>query len=231
MGPLVTGVAVVLLFSVAWPISIRSVNGLLCFGVTMGGFVAGIMQARANGGTLEPSRGLKLGGRVGLTAAAIVILVDLLVEYVDMGQGARAGVDFLDPIPKYIYLAIYGIWDGLLDLVSRGEQADGLEWPGRVGRYIILLASTYLFAGFGGGVASSTVDSPAIDDLPEDRPDTPFVQGWMRQTPAIVQLQEPQEAQIYDPPPSERPVQRPAAATGTYGAAMAPSAAATGTYG
>lgn len=228
MGPLVTGVLVVLLFSVAWPIPIRSVNGLLCFGVSLGGFVAGIMHAKANGNTLEPSRGLKLGGRVGLMAALIVIAVDLLFEYVDFGQGARAGVDVLDPIPKYIYLAIYGIWDGLLDLVSRGEQADGLEWPGRIARYIILLGSTCLFAGFGGGVAASTVQSPTIDEVPESRPATPSRSGWMRQAPAIMQLQQPQEATIYKPPPGARPAVPPAAATGTYGS---PAPAPGGAYG
>lgn len=169
-----------------------------------------------------------MGGRVGLVSALIVIAVDLFFEYVDFGQGARAGVDVLDPIPKYIYLAIYGIWDGLLDLVSRGEQADGLEWPGRIARYIILLASTYLFAGFGGGVAASTVASPTIDEVPESRPQTPNRSGWMRQAPAIMQLQQPQEATIYRPPPGARPAVPPAAATGTYGPSTADPAGAYG---
>ncbi len=213
MGPLVTGVVVVLLFSVAWPIPIRSVNGFLCLGVILGGFVAGMVQAKANDNTLESTRGLKLGARVGFTAALIIILVDLLFEYVDFGQGARAGIDVLDPIPKYIYAAIYGIWDGLLDLVSRDEGPDGLEWPGRIARYIILVVSTSLFGSFGGGIAASAVESPSMGTLPEDRPDTPVTPGWMRPGQAIVHLQDPQEAQIFQPP--ERA--RPAAATGTYG--------------
>lgn len=214
MVPLVTGVAVVLLFSVAWPIPIRSVNGFLCFGVILGGFVAGILQAKANDNKLESTRGLILGAKVGVTAALIVILFDLFIDYVDVGQGARAGVDLLDPIPKYIYAAIYGIWDGLLDIVSRDEGPDGLEWPGRIAQYIILVASTFLFAGFGGGVAASTVESPSLETLPETRGATPLTLGWMRSDPAIVQLQGPQEAQIFQPP---QPVRPAAAATGTYG--------------
>ncbi|MFT4603647.1 MAG: hypothetical protein ACI9W4_000362 [Rhodothermales bacterium] len=212
--PLITGVVVVLLFSVAWPIPIRSVNSLLCFGVIVGGFVAGMAEAKANGNKLESTRGLVLGMKVGVTAAMVVILVDLLFEYADFGQGDRAGVDVLDPIPKYIYAAIYGIWDGLLNLASRDDGPDGLEWPGRIARYIILLASTSLFGGFGGGVAASTVESPSIENLPEESPATPLTLGWMRSGPAIVQLQGPQEAQIFQPPQTARPA---AAATGTYG--------------
>ncbi|MBO6575998.1 MAG: hypothetical protein JJ896_09880 [Rhodothermales bacterium] len=212
MGPLITGVAVVLVFSIAWPLPIRGVNGFLCFGVVLGGFVAGTKAAKANDNRLESVRGLKLGAKVGFVAALIVILVDLLVEYTALG-GDQAGVDYLDPIPRYIYATIYGIWDGLLDMVARDEGRDGLEWPGRIARYTILIASTVLFGAFGGAVAASTYAiQPSLDEEPENRPNTPLRPTYVR-SPAVFQMQAPQEATIFQP---EAPA-RPAAATGTFG--------------
>jgi hypothetical protein len=211
LGPLITGVAVILLLSIS---PIRSVNGLLCLGVVMGGFVAGTLEAKANGNKLESTRGLLLGAKVGVVSALIVIAFDLVLSYVPLPNGQLAGVDYLDPIPKYIYVAIYGIYDGLLDLVARGE-GDGLEWPGRFARYVILLASTFLFAGFGGGVASSSfVNQPSIAEEPVRNPVTPVPASYMRFGPApAVVFQPAREAQIYVPPETARP----AAATGTFG--------------
>jgi hypothetical protein len=216
VGPLITGVVVVLLFSIS---PIRSVNGLLCLGVVMGGFVAGTLQAKANGNRLESTRGLLLGAKVGLLSALVVIAFDLVVSYVPWPGGQMAGVDYLDPIPKYIYVTIYGIYDGLLDLAARGEP-DGLEWPGRIARYAILLTSTFLFAGFGGGVAASSfVNQPSIGEEPERLPVTPMSSSYMRyhSTPAVV-FQPAREAEIFVPPDVARPAA--AAATGTYGAAQ-----------
>ena len=212
MGPLIAGVAVFLLFSVAWPLPIREANGFLCLGVALSGFVAGLVAARANDERLESVRGLKLGAQVGLVSALIVIAIDLLVDYTTWFPADKAGVDYLDPIPRYIYLAIYGIWDGLLDLVDRSGVQDGLEWPGRIARYLILIVSSVLFAGFGGGVAASTVNQPSLEEEPEPNAETPLRPSYVRYgVVQPIQVQPPREAQIYQPEEEARP----AAATGT----------------
>jgi hypothetical protein len=214
VGPLISGVIVVLIMSIS---PLRSVNGLLCMGVILGGFVAGTLEAKANGNRLESTRGLILGAKVGLLSALIVVLVDLFLEFAPLGEGVRAGVDYFDPIPKYIYATIYGIYDGLIDIVRRGEGSDGLEWPGRAARYIILGVSTLLFGGFGGGIAASTfIGEPTVDELPERKARTPLRAGHMRPVAyGAIQFQPAQEAEIFSPPPRE--ASAPAAATGTHG--------------
>ncbi len=194
-------------------------NGLLCLGVVLGGFVAGTLQARANGDALESTRGLLLGARVGLISALLVMAFDLFVTYVPFGGATRAGVDYLDPIPKYIYLTIYGIYDGMLDIVRRGEAADGLQWPGRIARYIILTGSTVLFGGMGGGIAASTfISEPVLANMPERRGVTPRPSRQMPHAPAqAIQFQAAQQAVIFPAPGEVVPGQRSTVATGTHG--------------
>jgi hypothetical protein len=148
---------IVLIFSLP---GLRHANGLLCMGVALGGFVAAWIEGKAQGNRLDTVRGLVLGARVGVTAAVIALAVSFIASQFDLRS-------VLDPLPQYLYAAIYGIYDGLIDEIIRSE-ADGLEMPGMAAHIFILLMSTFLFGGFGGGVAASTfVREPAIDEARE----------------------------------------------------------------
>ena len=190
-------------------------------GVVLGGFVAGVLQAKRNGNRLESTRGLLLGAKVGVVSSLIVIAFDYLAPIFPFGPEQMAGIDYLNPIPKYIYATIYGIYDGLVDMVARGEADDGLEWPARSARFIILIASTILFGGFGGAVAASTYVDPSIDEQPERLPETPSSRSHVRLAPGMpIYVQPAREAEIYQPP--GRPAPQAPAATGTHATAPQP---------
>ena len=145
--PIFWGVVVVLVFSL-YPI--RLANSLCCLGLAVGGLQASVVTAKNQGLQIETTHAIRLGALVGLVAAVIMLLVNMLFQWVFASTTIA-----LDPIPQFGYSFLVSLLEGFFSIAGEAPTWSLDGGPGAVGRFFVQLPVNALFAGIGGAIGAS----------------------------------------------------------------------------
>ncbi len=143
--PIASGIVVILLFSI-YPI--RLADSFCCLGIVLGGLVGAVLVGRNQDDRMESTAALKIGARIGVYAAVVILLLNIL-----FGNTSADSVA-LDPIPGFIYRFFSAMALGVVDIAGDSTPSANLL-PDAWWRFIFQLISNALFGAFGGAIGAS----------------------------------------------------------------------------
>ena len=136
----------ILVFSI---FPIRYANAFCCLGVVVGGLQGAVIRGKNQGLKLEVTHAIRIGALIGICAAVVTMLINLVI-----GLWWSGSVVF-DPVPQFMYTFFLSLIEGVVGIAGDSPTWSLDQGPGIWGRFIFQLPSNILFGGIGGAIASS----------------------------------------------------------------------------
>ncbi len=162
--PIWAGIIIIMIFSI-WPFKL--LNGILCFGVVLGGMIPAYLYGKQRGNALESSEAILIGLKTGFWASVVIIALNTLGIILRISPPEPIG--WLDPIPRYIYLVAVAFWDAFRNLAQGGGPSSKFDVT-FIERSVVTLISNVVFSAFGGILASTMFkQEPPLEHSSEHR--------------------------------------------------------------